>query len=149
MAKRKAPELSPEANAANAAGEARRLKEKKARRQNADKQRRFRESMKSQGYKAVMLWDFPVPSDKRIAAQGFRKVPAWERTSEGKSKGSTIRFAVRIREYSLNAAVKYPKIKKVLESAAASLAVALGDTPEERGIYLDYLEMVKLIGGEG
>jgi hypothetical protein len=42
MAKKKIPEVSPEAQAANAAGDAGREKEKAARRENAEKQARYR-----------------------------------------------------------------------------------------------------------
>ena len=59
MAKRKAPELSPEAQAANAAGEAGRERERRARQANAEKQKRFRENMKADGFRQVLLWDFP------------------------------------------------------------------------------------------
>ena len=62
MAKKKAPELSQEAIAANAAGEARREKEKQSRLKNAEKQKRFRDSMKEEGYKRVTLWEEPSPS---------------------------------------------------------------------------------------
>jgi len=65
MAKRKAPELSPEAVAANAAGEARREKEKAARQANAEKQKRHRESMKAAGFKQVLRWALPCPADVR------------------------------------------------------------------------------------
>jgi hypothetical protein len=61
MAKRKAPELPLEAVAANAAGEAKREKEKTARRKNAEKQKRFRDSMKAEGFHQVLLWAFPCP----------------------------------------------------------------------------------------
>jgi uncharacterized protein with von Willebrand factor type A (vWA) domain len=59
MAKKKAPEVSPEAKAANAAGEAKRERDKQARRKNADSQKRFRESMKAQGYRVLLIWDKP------------------------------------------------------------------------------------------
>jgi hypothetical protein len=78
MAKRKAPELSPEAVAANAVGEARREKEKAARQANAEKQKRFREGMKAEGFKQVLLWALPCPTDVRERMAGFRQVPAWE-----------------------------------------------------------------------
>jgi hypothetical protein len=63
MAKKKAPELPPEAKAANAAGENRRDKEKQARQRNAEKQKRFRDSMKAEGYRRVTLWDLPCPGN--------------------------------------------------------------------------------------
>jgi len=54
--------LSPEAQAANAAVEVRREKEKRSRLKNAEKQARFREGMKEAGYKRVTLWEPPGPS---------------------------------------------------------------------------------------
>jgi hypothetical protein len=49
--------------AANRNGEVKREKEKKARQANAEKQRRYRNSMKSQGYHAVLIWEKPIPPD--------------------------------------------------------------------------------------
>jgi hypothetical protein len=99
MAKRKAPELSPEAIAANAAGEARREKEKQALKKNAEKQKRFRKSMKEAGYKRVTLWEPPGPAGVpgRMAGRGFRQIPAWEIPQEGAEKGrdARVRFAVQ------------------------------------------------------
>jgi hypothetical protein len=80
MVKRKAPELTPEAQAVNAPGEARRERERKTRQVNAEKQKRFRENMKAGGFRHVLLWDFPCPADvrERMMAAGFRQAPAWE-----------------------------------------------------------------------
>ncbi|GHU84530.1 hypothetical protein FACS189473_2090 [Spirochaetia bacterium] len=49
-----------EREAANLKGEAGREKEKAARITNAEKQKRFRQSMKAQGYKAKLIWEKPV-----------------------------------------------------------------------------------------
>jgi len=154
MAKKKKalPELSPEAVAANAAGEARREKEKEARRKNAEKQARFREGMKAEGYKRVTLWEMPCPADKRLYALGFRQVPAWEAPEKNtliKSRAAKVKIAVNIRESSLNAADRSPEIKKALASAAGRFLQALGsDTPEKSAVYSDYLEIIKLFGGD-
>ena len=59
MAKKKSPELSPETQAANTEGLAKREKEKQSRQKNAEKQKRFREGMKETGYKHVTLWEPP------------------------------------------------------------------------------------------
>jgi hypothetical protein len=148
MAKRKAPELSPEAVAANAAGEARRDKEKQERRKNAEKQKRFRESMKADGYRRVTLWDIPCPAGKRLAGAGFRQVPAWElpQKKADKSRAVKITLAVRIRESSLHAATKSPEVKKALASAAGEFLKALGETPEGKAVYNDFLELLALLG---
>ena len=150
MAKRKAAELSPEAQAANAAGETRRAKEKQARARNAEKQKRFRDGMKEAGYKRVTLWDDPAPAGqhKRMTDRGLRQVPAWENAQDapGKSRAAMIKVAVRIHETSLHTAGKFPKIREALKSAAGGLALALGDAPEEKAIYNDFLELVKVLG---
>jgi len=146
---RKAPELSPEAIAANAAGEARREKESQARQKNAEKQRRFRDSMKSEGYKRVTLWGLPSPADKRLSGAGFRQVPAWEKPQKNadKSRAAKMKLAVNIRETSLNVAARSPEVKKALDSAAARFLQSLGtDTPEKSAVYYDYLEIIKLLG---
>jgi len=118
MARKKAPELSPEAQAANAEGEARREKEKQSRLKNAEKQKRFRESRKSDGYRRVTLWDDPALSGKpgRMAGMGYRQVPAWEMPLEHTDKGraAKIRLAVRIRESSLHAGARLPQVQKAL-----------------------------------
>jgi hypothetical protein len=149
MAKRKAPELSPEAIAANAAGESKREKEKQARLKNAEKQARFREGMKAEGYKRVTLWGLPCPADKRLYGAGFRQVPAWElpqRNAE-KSRAVKVKLAVNIRETSLNAAARSPEVKKALSIAAGEFLQSLGsDTPEARAVYSNYLEVMKLLG---
>jgi len=154
--KKQAPELPPEAQAANAAGETRREKEKKARRKNAEKQKRFRESRKSDGYKRVTLWDDPAPSGQpgRMAGMGYRQVPAWEMPGErsGKGRAARVRLAVRIRETSLNAGARLPTVQKALTAAAGEFLKALGDTPEGKAVYADYLALVNLLGdpwGEG
>ena len=51
-----------------------REKEKKARQANAEKQKRYRESMKAQGYRARLVWEKPLDSDwVRAAAPVIRK----------------------------------------------------------------------------
>jgi hypothetical protein len=150
MARKKAPELSPEVQAANAAGEAEREKEKQDRRKNAEKQRRFRESMKAGGYKRVTLWEPPAPkgTNKRMMGMGFRQVPAWEIPQKNTDKGraARVRLAVRIRETSLNAGARLPKVQKAITAAAGEFLKALGDMPEGKAVYADYLELVALIG---
>jgi hypothetical protein len=150
VAKKKAPELSREAQAANAAGEARREKEKQARRKNAEKQARFRDSMKEAGYRRVTLWDAPSPAGQpgRMAGRGYRQVPAWEQPQKNTDKGraAKITLAVRIRESSLHAGARSPQVQKALASAAGSFLKALGDLPEGKAVYNDYLELAALLG---
>jgi hypothetical protein len=60
------PKITPqdlEREAANREGEAKREREKKARQANAEKQKRYRNGMKAQGYHAVLIWEKPVPPD--------------------------------------------------------------------------------------
>jgi len=152
VAKRKKalPELSPEAVAANAAGEARREKEKQARIKNAEKQARFRESMKEAGYKRVTLWDAPGSPGQtgRMAGMGYKKVPAWELPQESaeKSRAAKVKIAVNIRESSLHIAARSPKVKEALKRATGGMALALGDAPEDLAVYRDFLELVALLG---
>jgi hypothetical protein len=77
--------------AANREGEQRRKKEKAARQANAEKQKRYRESMKAQGYKARLVWEKPLET-------------GWVRTA-----------APVIRESSINIAAANPAMKEVLD----------------------------------
>jgi hypothetical protein len=141
MPKGKTPELPPEAQAKNKAVETKRAK-------NAEKQKRFRDNMKADGFKRVTLWDIPGPSGKRITAQGFRQVPAWEETTRkytNRSRAAKLRFAVQIREKSLHAAARLPEVKKALSRAAGEFLAALGDAPEAKAVFGDYLELIKLL----
>ena len=147
--KRKAPEITPEARAANAAGETRRDKEKQARQRNAEKQKRFRQSMKEAGFKRVTLWDAPGPAGQpgRMAGMGYRQVPAWEipqRNAE-KSRAAKIALAVRIRESSLHVAARSPEVKKAVSRATGEFLKALGNAPEGKAVYNDFLELVALL----
>jgi hypothetical protein len=81
---------NPEREAANRETEQRREKEKAARKANAGKQKRYRESMKAQGYKAKLIWEKPPES-------------GWVRAA-----------APVIREGSLNIASDNPAMKEVL-----------------------------------
>ena len=78
----------PEREAANREGEQRRKKEKAARQANAEKQKRYRESMKAQGYKAKLVWEKPPEA-------------GWVRTP-----------VPVIRESSLNIAANNPAMKE-------------------------------------
>jgi hypothetical protein len=155
MAKRKAPALSPEAQAANAAGAARREKEKKARQDNAEKQRRFREGMKAEGFKQVLLWALPCPADvrERMAAADFRQVPAWEASlPPGEKRRSpppgTVKVAVPIRESSLGVAAKNQTIREALDQA---LAVFLGEIKKSGkdcgDVGKDFQALIRPLGG--
>jgi hypothetical protein len=104
MAKKKTPELSMEAAAANAAGEARREKEKAARRANAEKQARFRKSMKEQGYREVKFWEKPLPPGM-VKPWGKNAPPLIQESSAGVcEKDTAIREAVKAPSYSIMAA---------------------------------------------
>jgi hypothetical protein len=80
----------PKREAANREGEQRRKKEQAARQANAEKQKRYRESMKAQGYKAKLVWEKPLEA-------GRVRTPA-----------------PVIRESSINIAVTNPAMKAVL-----------------------------------
>jgi hypothetical protein len=149
MARKKAPALSPEAIAANAAADTQREKEKQARQRNAEKQKRFRESMKEAGYRRVTLWDAPGPTGQpgRMAGMGYRQVPAWELPEKNadKIRAAKITLAVRIRESSLHIAARSPEVKKALSRAAGEFLKALGNAPEGKAVYNDFLELVALL----
>jgi hypothetical protein len=68
--------------AANAAGEARREKEKKDRRANAESQKRYRESMKARGYRALLIWDKP-PEKGKVKAWPPGAVPVISEKTAG------------------------------------------------------------------
>jgi hypothetical protein len=80
----------PKREAVNREAEQRREKEKAARKANAEKQKRYRESMKAQEYKAKLIWEKPLES-------------GWVRTE-----------VPVIRETSLNIAAHNPAMKEVL-----------------------------------
>jgi hypothetical protein len=114
--------------AANREAERRREKEETARRANAGKQKRYRESMKAQGYKAKLIWEKPLEF-------------GWVRTA-----------APVIRENSLNVAATDPVIKEVLEDLCGAFITAC----EKRGIpkeawepvYRDLLTLLKPLAGK-
>jgi hypothetical protein len=80
----------PKREAANREAEQHRGKKKAARQANAEKQKRYRESMKAQGYKAKLIWEKPLET-------------GWIRAA-----------APVIRESSLNVAANNPAMKEVL-----------------------------------
>lgn len=116
-----------EREAANAAGEAKREKEKAARRANADKQRRHRESLKAQGYKARLVWEKPLEA-------------GWVKTA-----------TPVIRESSLNIAENNPAIKEILERLSGTFIYECKKQgiPEKTWdpVYRDFLTLIKPLGG--
>jgi hypothetical protein len=154
---RKTPELSPETVEANAAGEARREKEKKARRANAEKQRRFRENMKAGGFRQVLLWDFPCLVDvrERMTAAGFRQVPAWEngkpetgesRQEKRRADPGRVKVAAVIRESSLGIADRAPDVRRALSNAIFEFSKVIGESPETNKLYEDVRELLRPLG---
>jgi hypothetical protein len=155
MAKRKAPELSPEARAANAEGEARREKERRARQSNAEKQKRFRENMKAGGFRQALLWDFPCPADvrERMTAAGFRQAPAWEAapSPRGKEKplpAGVVKTAVAIHESSLDIADRAPEIQKALSLALGAFLQEVENLPRSAwgNAYKDIQSLLRPLG---
>jgi len=149
MANKPQPILSPDAQAANAAGDARREKEKAARRQNAGKQARFRESMKEMGYKQVLLWALPPPPEvkERMAASGFRQAAAWEQPDKRERlEGGKLKVAAAIRETSIGAGDKSPEVKKALDSAIDSFFYGVKDCPDKNDLCKDFIELLKPLG---
>jgi len=145
--KRKAPEISPESTAFEVPV-SKLEKESEGRRKNAEKQKRFRDSMKAEGYRRVTLWGLPSPADKRLSGAGFRQVPAWEipQKNAEKSCAAKIALAVRIRESSMNAAARSPEVKKALAAVAGEFLSAIGNAPEGKAVYNDFLELIAPLG---
>ena len=155
MAKRKTPELSAEAQAANLAGEAARGKEREKLARNNEKQKRFREGMKAQGFKQVLLWDLPCSADvrDRMTAAGFRQVPAWEKADrERDRKSGAVKVCASIRETSIGAANNAPEVKKALSHAIAGFFHDLGGEHDKKlskeadAVYQDFIELLKPLG---
>jgi hypothetical protein len=141
--------------AANAAGEARWEKERQARRENAEKQKRFRENMKTDGFRQVLLWDFPCPADvrERMTAARFRQAPAWEAVpgpgvKEKPLPAGMIKAAAIIHESSLGIADKTPEIKQALSVALGAFFREVEKLPrQKRGdVYNDVRELLKPLG---
>jgi hypothetical protein len=152
---RKAPELSSEAQAANAAGETRREKERQARRANAEKQKRFRENMKADGFRQVLLWDFPCPADvrERMTATGFRQAPAWEAAPSPVEKekplpAGMVKTATVIHESSLDIADKTPEIKQALSVALGAFLREVEKLPRASwgNVYKDIQDLLRPLG---
>jgi hypothetical protein len=63
-----------------------------------------------------------------------------------------IRLAVCIRESSLYVGARSPEVKKAISGATGEFLNVLGDLPEGKAVYTDFLELVKLLDdphGEG
>jgi hypothetical protein len=139
----------------NAAGEAGREKERRARQANAEKQKRFRENMKADGFRQVLLWDFPCPADvrERMAAAGFRQAPAWEAApSPGEKEkplpSGIVKAAVVLHESSLGIAGKAPEIKQALSAALGAFLREAEKLPRPawRNVYKDIQELLRPLG---
>jgi hypothetical protein len=151
MAKKKGVQLSPAAVTANTEGEARRQASRDSRQANADKQKRFRESMKADGYKQTLTWDIPCPAAVKVGmtAAGFRQVAAWEKPlpSYERKKGlpaGVVKVAVPLRQSSLGIADKKPEIVEAVRVALWGLQDAK-KIPKE--VYKDILGMLVPLGG--
>ncbi|GHU60834.1 hypothetical protein FACS189445_1330 [Spirochaetia bacterium] len=145
-------EINPEREAANRAGELRRKKEADKRRANAEKQRRFRESMKAGGAKQVLLWDTPLPSpvQNNLKKRGYEKIVAWEQKTKDNitiSKAD-IKIAIGFHESSLGIATTNPKIKAALSHLGGSFILELKGLPPEEWshVYQDLLAALKPFG---
>jgi hypothetical protein len=118
----------PKTEAANREAEQRREKEKSARKANAEKQKRYRESMKAQGYKAKLIWEKPPET-------GWVRAPA-----------------PVIRESSLNIAADNPAMKEVLDRLSGTF---IRECEKQKmaekvwkPVYKDLLNLLKPLGIE-
>lgn len=156
MAKKKGIELSPEAIAANAAGEARRQVARDTRQANADKQKRYRESMKADGFKQTLTWDIPCPAAVKasMAAAGFRQVAAWEKPLphhyERKKAlpSGMVKIAVPIRESSLGIAGKSPEVLAAVKKLKADAWGLYDKKKITDAVYRDILSLLLPLGGD-
>ena len=128
------------------------------RRENAEKQKRYRENMKREGYRQVLLWGIPPAADvrERMTGAGYRQVPAWEnetpspgQTRSEKRRGTpgTVRVAVSVREGSLAVADRRPEVRKALDVAEGAFIQALGETPDSASLFADMRELLRPLGG--
>lgn len=153
MAKKTIAGISLEAIAANAAGEAQRERAIMGKEKNNEKQKRFRESMKVQGFKQVLLWAFPCPADVRgrLEAAGYRQAVAWEKVKIRKSNPAVVSIATAIHEKSMNVASSPNMINNALQSALYAFVDAMGgreglESPDVRALYEDLQEALKPFG---
>jgi hypothetical protein len=160
MAKKKGPEKTPaeiRREAANAAADGRRARERDQRQANADKQRRFRESMKAQGMKQILLWDYPPEPGtmEAMAARKYTRLPAWEK-DQGPGYGKkapadgTVRIAAVIHESTLDAVTNNPTIKQALSRLAGGFIKDTESLPrkEWEPVYRDIQELLRALGNE-
>jgi hypothetical protein len=91
---------------------------------NAEKQRRFRESMKGKGYKQVLRWELPVPD-------GMARLPA-----------------VIIHESTIDATSRNPVIKGALIRAVGAFWLGIEQLPENerRSIMRDFERLLEPLG---
>jgi hypothetical protein len=141
---------------AERANEAMKTGKREKARQNAEKQRRYRERMKDSGAKQVLLWDYPfAPETKEsLRKQGYSQTPAWEKyQSPGKIERlpeGMVKMSIRVHESSLNIAGSNPRIKKALEQSLGCFLSTVNDgaVPEKqwKAVYQDIEEFFSLFG---
>jgi hypothetical protein len=109
--------------AANREGEARRAKDKASHRANAEKQKRYRESMKAQGYRAVLSWENPLSSNK-------------------------VKVSANIHKSSLEITGESPEIQEALNLMMGSFLKDVASLPRSTWstVYKDTQELLKPLG---
>lgn len=128
------------------------------RRGNAEKQKRYRKNMKSEGFRQVLLWAVPCAPGvrERMTAAGFRQVPAWENETPGpgqtrreKRRGDPekVRVTVSVREGSLAVADRREEVRAALGVAVGAFIKALGEVPESESLCNDVRELLRPLGG--
>ena len=82
-----------------------------------------------------------------MAGRGYRQVPAWEMPEKNaeKSRAAKTALAVRIRESSLHAGARSAKVREALKKVTDEFMKTLGDVPEGKAVYNDFLELVALL----
>jgi hypothetical protein len=128
MKKKKKSSREPEQEKINIAEKQRQDKARAARHANAEKQKRYRQSMKAQGYKAKLIWEKPLET-------------GWVRTE-----------VPVIHESSVNIAIKNQDMREILEYMTWSFI----SNCEKKGIqrkiwrpvYEDIMNLIKPFGIE-
>jgi DNA-binding MltR family transcriptional regulator len=112
-----------ERGATDQAGEVKREQQRDTRQANAEKQRRYRKSMKAKGYKAHLVWEKPLPP-------------------------GMVKAIANIHESSLNRVADETK-RNPLHDLWLSVSVLYQDQRISREAYDDILELLKPLGDMG
>jgi hypothetical protein len=144
------PQPAPGAKQENA-----KAKERNARKTNAEKQKRFRESMKTTGARQTLLWDFPPSpaTQSAMKSKGYVRAVAWENhgiSPRGKKmpQSGLVKVSTTVHENSLQIAHDNAEIGEALSRVSGSFIDALKGVPREKWtlVYQDIREFLSHFG---